>query len=143
MKIALMASVFLFSFLAQAEIVSIKVKNLGGESGQLAIAVFDDPNAFPDQSAAAIHTQFIPLNSGLNQIDLKLNLKPGTYAIATYLDKNKNRTLDTNMVGAPKERFGFSQNPKIRFSAPNFNECEFSVGDKQTKSLEMNLIKFL
>ncbi len=143
MKIALLASAFLFSFVAQAEVVSIKVKNLGGESGQLAVAVFDDPNSFPDESSAAVHTQFIPLNSDLNQIEFKLNLKPGSYAIATYLDKNKNRTLDTNMVGAPKERFGFSQNPKIRFSAPNFNECSFNLEEKQTRSLEMNLIKFI
>jgi uncharacterized protein (DUF2141 family) len=141
MKTTILLLGILLSSLAQAEVISLNVNNLGGESGQLALAIFNDPDAFPDRAASAIHTQFVPLNSGMNQVEVNINLKPGTYAIAAYLDKNKNRQLDTNMVGAPKERFGFSNNPSIRFSAPNFNECSFDVNEK-TKRLQINLIKF-
>ena len=76
---------------------------------------------------------------GLIRAILTLELRPGRYALALFLDANKNQKLDTNMVGAPKERFGFTNNPKIMFGAPNFSECEFEVvaGKKQLQSIRM------
>jgi len=142
MKTTILLMGILLSSLVQAEVITLKVNNLGGESGQLALAIFNDPDAFPDRAASAIHTQFVPLNSGMNQVEVNINLKPGTYAIAAYLDKNKNRQLDTNMVGAPKERFGFSKNPKISFSAPNFNECAFNLEPSKSTDVLIKLIKF-
>ena len=41
------------------------------------------------------------------------------------LNENNNKELDCNILGIPKEGFGFSQNPKIRFGAPNFSETKF------------------
>ena len=130
----------LFSLIAQAEQVTLKISNMGGEKGQLAVAVFNDPNAFPDRASDAVLSTFFPLAGGVNEASVTIELKPGRYALATFLDKNKNQSLDTNIVGAPKERFGFSQNPRIMFSAPNFAECAFEVqsGQKQVLSLRLN-----
>lgn len=135
-------SLFLFSVFAHAEVVSVKISNLGQESGQIALAVFNDPDDFPGRSNKAVVTKFVTLKGGESDLVVDLEVSPGRYAIASYLDKNKNQKLDTNMVGAPKERFGFSQNPKINFSAPNFEECAFDVfaGRKSTQSIR--LIKF-
>lgn len=135
-------SLFLFSVFAHAEVVSVKISNLGQETGQMALAVFDDPNDFPGSPKKAVVTKFVALNGGLSEVVIDIEVPAGRYAIASFLDKNKNQKLDTNMVGAPKERFGFSQNPKINFSAPNFEECAFDVfaGRKSTQSIR--LIKF-
>lgn len=135
-------SFFFLSFLAQAEVVTLKVSNLGGESGQLAVAVFDNPDSFPDRSKDAVLKSFSPLSGGGSETIITIDLKPGHYALATFLDKNKNQVLDTNMVGAPKERFGFSNNPKINFSAPHFSECEFEVLAGKKQNLAIRLIKF-
>ena len=130
----------LFSCLAQAEQVTLKISNMGGEKGQLAVAVFNDPDAFPDRAKDAVLSTFFPLAGGLNETSVTIELRPGRYALASFLDQNKNQKLDTNIVGAPKERFGFSQNPRIMFSAPNFAECAFEVqsGQKQVLSLRLN-----
>ena len=131
---------FLFSCLAHAEQVTLKISNMGGEKGQLAVAVFNDPDAFPDRAKDAVLSTFFPLAGGVSEATVTIELKPGRYALASFLDQNKNQKLDTNIVGAPKERFGFSQNPRIMFSAPNFAECAFEVqsGQKQVLSLRLN-----
>jgi uncharacterized protein (DUF2141 family) len=41
-------------------------------------------------------------------------------------DENSNNKLDT-MLGIPREGFGFSRNPVIRFSAPKFAAARFNV----------------
>jgi uncharacterized protein (DUF2141 family) len=135
-------SFYIFSLAVQAEVVTLKISNLGEESGQMAVAVFNNPDSFPDRSKDAILKKFAPLKGGESEAIITLDLKPGRYAVATFLDKNKNQNLDTNLVGAPKERFGFSNNPRINFSAPNFAECEFEVLPNKKQQLGIKLIKF-
>jgi uncharacterized protein (DUF2141 family) len=53
-------------------------------------------------------------------------LPSGTYAIALIHDENSNNKLDTSF-GLPKEGFGFSRNPVIRFGPPKFSEAQFNV----------------
>ena len=142
MRQLFIGSFFFFSLLAQAEVVNLKITNLGGEAGQMAVAVFDDPDSFPDNSKKAQVRKFVKVTSGTLEMDLNLELKPGRYAIAAFLDSNNNQRLDTNLVGAPKERFGFSMNPKINFSAPNFAECAFEIEAQKNTQQKIRLIKF-
>lgn len=52
---------------------------------------------------------------------------PGRYAVATYHDKNGNRDLDQKINFMPKEPFGLSTNPKLRWGLPKFDEADFEV----------------
>jgi uncharacterized protein (DUF2141 family) len=56
-----------------------------------------------------------------------MNLKPGTYAIAVFHDRNKNGKLDKNIFGAPTESYGFSNNARSTFSAPSFSAASFEL----------------
>lgn len=47
---------------------------------------------------------------------------PGRYAVTLFHDENENRKLD-KMLGIPREGFGFSRNPRIRFGPPGFDEA--------------------
>ncbi len=53
-------------------------------------------------------------------------LPTGNYAIALIHDENGNNRLDT-MFGIPREGFGFSRNPAIRFGPPRFDAAQFPV----------------
>ena len=60
-------------------------------------------------------------------------LPPGRYAVSLFHDENGNGKLDT-IAGIPREGFGFSRNPPIRFGPPRFNSARFTVagtGDRQ------------
>ncbi|NQY40812.1 MAG: DUF2141 domain-containing protein [Henriciella sp.] len=52
---------------------------------------------------------------------------PGRYAVATYHDKNANRDLDQKINFMPKEPFGLSTNPKLRWGLPKFDEADFEL----------------
>jgi uncharacterized protein (DUF2141 family) len=53
-------------------------------------------------------------------------LPVGTYALSIIHDENANGRLDT-FAKIPREGFGFSRNPPIRFGAPKFSEALFTV----------------
>ena len=42
-------------------------------------------------------------------------------------DLNKNKKLDTNFLGIPKEPYGFSNEKKGRFGPPKFKEVSFKL----------------
>lgn len=54
-------------------------------------------------------------------------LTPGRYALVLFHDENANHKLDM-MLGIPREGFGFSRNPKIRFGAPRFEQVVIELG---------------
>ncbi|WP_232279356.1 DUF2141 domain-containing protein [Psychromonas ingrahamii] len=53
------------------------------------------------------------------------DILPGKYAMAVIHDENTNGKLDTNLIGVPKEGFGFSNNAKALLSAPSFSAPSF------------------
>ncbi len=59
-------------------------------------------------------------------------LPTGSYAIALIHDENSNNRLDTSF-GIPREGFGFSRNPVIRFGPPKFDDARFSVTGSNTE----------
>jgi len=55
------------------------------------------------------------------------NLKPGNYSFKFFHDENKNKKLDVNWLGIPKEGFCFSNNPSINFGPPSFGQTLFEL----------------
>ncbi len=54
-------------------------------------------------------------------------MPPGDYAVAAIHDENRNAKLDRNLIGIPKEGFGFANNPPVRWSAPAFRAAVIHV----------------
>lgn len=72
-----------------------------------------------------------PAVLGVTQLTFT-DLKAGPYGIVVFQDLNGNEILDRNMLGAPNEPFGFSNNPTIRFSAPKFDEFKIDFDGNDT-----------
>lgn len=54
-------------------------------------------------------------------------VKPGSYAVVAIHDKNGNRKMDTNFLGIPKEKGGFSNNAPASFGPAKFSKAAFTV----------------
>ncbi|GAB5454712.1 MAG: DUF2141 domain-containing protein [Henriciella sp.] len=65
---------------------------------------------------------------------------PGRYAVATYHDQNANRDLDQKINLMPKEPFGLSTNPKLRWGLPKFDEADFEL-TAEGAALTIQLVK--
>ena len=55
------------------------------------------------------------------------DLADGQYAIRYFHDENENDELDTNLLGIPKEGFGFSNDAMGKFGPKDFSEWLFDV----------------
>lgn len=134
-------AIILFSSILRAETLVLNLTNMGKETGQIGIAIYADPKAFPENAEGSVLSEFLPLTVPQDQASLSFELMPGLYALTIFIDKNLNQKLDKNLLGAPKERFGFSKNPRIRVSAPDFLECVFEVKSNDATNLDIILKK--
>ncbi len=64
------------------------------------------------------------------------NVVPGTYAIMGLHDKNKNRRMDFEANGMPKEAYGISNNT-MSFGLPQYETAKFDI---RNKNLEIKII---
>ncbi|MEM8546724.1 MAG: DUF2141 domain-containing protein [Pseudomonadota bacterium] len=57
------------------------------------------------------------------------NVAPGTYGITVLHDENGNGKMDFNFFGAPKEKWGSSNNPPPRMGRSKWEDVQFTVAD--------------
>src|SRR5690349_16866106 len=62
------------------------------------------------------------------------NVSPGIYAVAVFFDTNDNGKMDTNFLGIPKEKYGFSNNVYPLMRAATFKESSFLITGKEEVS---------
>lgn len=55
------------------------------------------------------------------------NVPEGEYAVTVLHDLNGNKKMDENLLGIPKEGFGFSNDAMGAFGPPSFRECVFPM----------------
>lgn len=108
----------------------LKLEGVSNSKGLIRITVFTKEEGFPEDSQKAVKTLSVPAQEGVIKVSLG-KLPAGTYAIAVLHDENKNGKLDTNLVGYPKEGYGFSNNNLPTFRAPRFDEAAFSLNEEK------------
>lgn len=105
--------------------VDADVTGLRSDKGQILACITTRPDRFPDCQGDP-HARHLALPAG-GLRDLRFDgLPSGSYAIALIHDENGNNKLDT-VLGIPREGFGFSRNPAVRFGPPSFKAAQFPV----------------
>jgi len=66
------------------------------------------------------------------------NLPYGWYGISLYQDENNNGKMDKNMMGIPKEAYGFSNNAKGFFGKPDYKDVKFELKSSE-KQIDIKL----
>jgi len=110
--------------------VAVDVTALRSPKGQLLVCMTTRPDMFAkcDKDPAARRLAVPVAQARAIRFD---GLPTGAYAIALIHDENGNNRLDTSF-GIPREGFGFSRNPVIRFGPPKFAEAQFAVVSGKT-----------
>ncbi len=127
----------LVSFSAIASPVKLNFSQTMGKKGKIFFAVFNSSSHFPKGSP--VQTGSITV-TGEREIAANIELPAGEYAVSVFLDENNNGKLDQNALGIPRERFGFSNNPRILTGAPSFRDCAIRILD-QENDFPIRLIK--
>ncbi len=103
----------------------IRVEHLRSARGAVRLCLTREAHRFPDCKADPQAIRHNARATAAGSIRLHA-VPPGSYALSVIHDENGNGRLDT-FAGVPREGFGFSRNPAIRFGPPRFGEARFAV----------------
>ncbi|QNM81885.1 DUF2141 domain-containing protein [Sphingomonas sabuli] len=104
---------------------TIELAGLRNTKGWVRVCMTREPSHFPKCSSdPAALSQTVPATA---PTAVFAKVPPGDYAVSVFHDENGNRKLDT-MVAIPREGFGFSRNPKLRFGPPRFKAVVVHIG---------------
>jgi uncharacterized protein (DUF2141 family) len=98
---------------------TVEISGLRNNKGQLHYELFDEKKVSLKTGTIEIANQ--------KALVVFENMKVGKYAFNFIHDENKNKKLDTILFFIPREGFGFSNNPVLRFGPPDFKELLFEV----------------
>ena len=116
--------------------VKVVIEGVRSEKGKLVLAIFKDQGAFKNRKPI----KRVEFNkSGLEGIQIELNLDPGTYGFSVLDDENNNNKMDYNFIGIPKEGFGFSNYYHKGLSKPHFDKFKFEIKNKSVELIEIRL----
>ncbi len=109
---------------------TLVISNLDEVKGRLYIGWYNSAASFPE-GGKSVYRKIVEVENK-DSIEVSFeNIPPGIYAIAVFLDKNGNGKIDKNILGIPKEKYGFSNNKYPLTRAATFNEAAFTIGEKE------------
>jgi uncharacterized protein (DUF2141 family) len=109
---------------------TVIVEGLKNDKGSIQIGLFssgDSWNGKTEKYKGAI----IPIKSDTLKWKVE-NIPFGEYAVKLFHDENDDNKINTNFLGMPSERFGFSNNPAVFFGPPSFERAKFVFCSKDT-----------
>jgi len=119
---------------------TVHVTGARNAKGKIRAALFQSAEGFPNDASRAIRTQAADIDPQTSSAQIVfIDLPAGVYAVSVFHDENMNQKLDKNFVGAPKEGYGASSNPKKRMGPPSFEESKFELSSPE-QTLEIKLI---
>ncbi|WP_027730726.1 DUF2141 domain-containing protein [Variovorax paradoxus] len=127
---AFCAAALLSPLAALAADLNVNVADGPATDATLYLALYNDAASYADSKAVA--SQTAPMQGGKARL-VFTGLAPGRYALRAFADENGNGKLDTNLMGMPTERYGFSNDAKGNRAAPAFDAAAIGVdADLQT-----------
>lgn len=113
-----------------ASTLEVDIEGLRNSRGVIRACLTQDRLHFPNCRAdsAAVRQS---VNAGAGRV-VFVGVTPGDYAVILFHDENANRRLDT-LLGIPKEGFGFSRNPVVRFGAPRYDRTDIEIAPGFTR----------
>lgn len=124
MTIALAMAVLAGMVEPERTVLTVNLTNVRNARGSIHACLTRAASHFPDcRSDPAAVRATVPAASRRLRFE---NISSGHYAITVFHDENENRRLDM-MLMVPREGFGFSGNPKVRFGPPTFEQVTVTV----------------
>lgn len=104
---------------AAALTLTVEITDARSSQGTVNAALYNDESAWLKIGNAVQMTK-VP-SAGDKTVLVFTGLAPGRYALSSYHDENANGTMDTNVLGMPTERYGFTGSPTM--GAPAFGDA--------------------
>lgn len=120
---------------AQTGKIQIEISNVQNAKGNIGLALYNNAQDFIKKEFKAKN---VKAHKGKVYATFD-NIPSGTYAIAVLHDENKNEKMDYNVIGVPKEAYGFSNNAKGFMAPPKFEAAAFRLKNGESKVVKITL----
>lgn len=137
----ILAMVSLLVVVAQAAertgTITVTVKKLRNNNGKVGALLFSSADGFPKKTKKAFRLVSVPIQKKRAKLVFE-NVPYGAYAIASVHDENGNGKMDYNVMGLPKEGYGFSKDAMGMFGPPKFEAAKITL-DSPSLSLRIKV----
>jgi uncharacterized protein (DUF2141 family) len=107
---------------AVAATVEVHVTGVAAGKGKVNVAVCDQARFLKQ----CVYSGSAPAREGDNTIAVR-GVPAGSWAVLAYQDENENDELDRNLIGIPRENYGFSRDARGKFGPPSFEDAAIAV----------------
>jgi uncharacterized protein (DUF2141 family) len=120
---------------------AVRVNAIDGQrKGEVGIALFENKKGYPTHIEHAYEPAWIPVQTGVESAEHTFEgLPAGDYAVSVLHDENGNRKMERSTFGFPKEGVGFSNDQKVKLSAPDYEDCQFLLSEGEHQSIAITL----
>ena len=118
-----------------ADTLNLQINNIPNNQGSLMVEVLPNEAAFKDE-APAIAQIILPAQTGSVSISTDA-LPAGTYGVRIMHDVDGDGELKTNMVGIPREPWGFSNNATGSFGPPKWKDVSFELTGEANQTIDL------
>lgn len=115
---------------------TLVIDGLSSAEGRVWVGVYDSADAWNDDEET--RSQWVGIREGQATLVLH-NLPAGQLGVQVFHDANGNEDFDTNFAGIPRERYGFSNNPRPRFRGANWSEAVFELAPGERRDMAITL----
>ena len=93
--------------------------------GKVYLQVFGTAQSFNNRTGG-VAAEIVTPSKGQATATIR-NLAAGRYAVAAFQDAEGTGKLETNLVGMPREPYGFSNDARAALGPPSFERAAFTV----------------
>lgn len=114
------------------------IKFTGGDSdnGLIMISLNNSNDGYNNNQP--YKTGGAPVKNGKSEYVFE-NIPFGEYAVKCFHDENSNDEMDTNLLGIPKESYGFSNNARGSFGPASYEDAKFLFSkDSQVITIQIH-----
>ena len=117
-----------------AQEVEVTITGLKTAKGQIVIGVFkDDPTFQKEDAFLSLKFEKKEIKNGEMKIGFKM--EPGLYGLTLLDDEDNSGLMEYNLIGIPKEGFGFSDYYHSGIKKPKFDAFRFTLEKDQKKKI--------
>ena len=124
------------STLIEVGSLTVKVTGFASDSGDCWFALNNSEEIYESEDSVFVG-KILPIKNREVIITID-SLIYGTYAIKVFHDENSNGELDTDILGIPTEKYGFSNHASGWFGPPSWEKSRF-VFNKKEMTIEIEV----
>jgi uncharacterized protein (DUF2141 family) len=121
-----------------AQEVEVTITGLKTTKGQIVIGVFKDDPTFQKEDAF-LSRKFAKKDIKNGEMKIEFEMEPGLYGLTLLDDENNSGLMEYNLLGIPKEGFGFSDYYHSGIKKPKFDAFKFTLEKNQKKKITVKV----